>query len=245
MLVIEGSNAARVLYDRVMTHLPEIASLPEGKGVVLHYANSQELHANCSRRSETEELILAFYHFGSQAVPEEQACYEVQLDHAAKTAHATPLRQEQEQPLLYRLAQLGRHRPQHRERVSPSGHSSANTALYQNLLRLFPNLDAAPLGQARKNRNLPGLCVLHRSDTEMMLEISPTGLKGIERIAVALDKIGKTAGVTEVSGEFGHYPAYLPYPDGKEMTPAERESYTIALSGWLDNLRESGRLLSR
>jgi hypothetical protein len=57
----------------------------------------------------------------------------------------------------------------------------------------------------------------------MILEISPTGLAGIECMTVALDKTGKKAGVIAISGAFGHSPAYLPYPDGKEMPPAERE----------------------
>lgn len=243
-LPFKKTNAARLIYDSLLTQLPEIASLREGEGVILHYAGGQELHANIQHRGEIEELILAFYQSGKE-MPREQACYEVQVNHTAKTAQVTPIRQDEEQTLFHRLTRINRHRVQNRELISRSGHSPTNTRLYQKLLHLFPVLETTPPGRfrhpMRRSGKLPDIYILQNDSNEMTLEISSIGTNGIDRMTVALDKTGKTANVTEISGAFGRYPSYLPYPDGKEMTPAERESYSRMLSDCLANLERKSQ----
>lgn len=240
---IKEQNAARILYHRLTAQLLEAASLAEGEGVIRRYTSGQELHLTLQHRGETENLVLAFYHPGAAAA-EEQACYEVRVNHAAKTAEIETIREEGEGSFLRRLAQLQRYPVESRELTSRSGHAPANALLYQKMLRLFPEMEAAPAGTICQapgviGRDLPRpqLHILQHTAHEMTVEIAPLEVEGIDSMIIAMDKRGQTAGVTEISGAFGRYPAYLPYPDGKEMPPAERETYTRTLSTWLDSLQ--------
>ena len=68
------------------------------------------------------------------------------------------------------------------------------------------------------------------NDTEgAVLEISPMEMEGLFTMTVVLVKKRAIAGVIEINGAAGRYPFYLPYPEGKEMTPNEREAYSLML----------------
>lgn len=231
-------NTGLELFRKITNVFPQIASSPPaGEGSLLKFNTDSEVHLNVTgRENGSTTLLLNFYNSTG-----EEACYEINIDHTRKTVSAETVRAETPQSLFSRLAQVERAPSKTRTTLSRSGNANINQSLYQNLQSLIPNLDEVGTGRIeadkRKTRQGRGgieIYALQNDLSEATLEISPVNIDGITRMTVAIDKKNQTAGVVEISGAFGRYPAYLPYPDGKEMLPAEREKYSQMLSDWLD-----------
>ena len=226
-------NTGLELFRKITNVFPQIASLPPaGEGSLLKFNTDSELHLNVTGRANgTSTLLLNFYNSTG-----EEACYEVHIDHTRKTVSAETVRAETTQSLFSRLAEVQRAPSKNRTTLSRSGSADINQSLYQNLQILVPNLDEVGIGRVdadkpktRQGRGGIEIYVLQNNMSDATLEISPVNIDGISRMTVAIDKKNQTAGVVEISGAFGRYPSYLPYPDGKEMLPAEREKYSQLL----------------
>jgi hypothetical protein len=230
-------NVGLQLYRKIAGVFPDVASIPTGEGNLLKFDNDRELHLNVAGvENETSILMLNFF-----KGRDEEACYEIHLDHTRKTASAETVRAETVQPLYSRLVQTERAPSKIRTLLSRSGRADENQTLFRNLQSLILNLDEVGTGKieidkgkTKQGRGGIEVYILQNNPAEATLEISPINIDGITRMTVAIDKKTQTAGVVEISGAFGRYPSYLAYPDGKEMLPAEREEYSRLLSDWLN-----------
>lgn len=224
-------NLGLQLYRKIIGVFPEIVSMHTGEGNLLKFDDTRELHLNVtSSGNEASTLMLNFFNSAN-----EEACYEIHIDHAQRTASAETVRAETVQPLYSRLAQAERSPSKIRTLLSRSGRAETNQSLFRKLQSLISNLDQVGTGKLE-------IHILQNDPMETTLEISPINIDDISRMTVSLDKKNQSAGVVEISGSFGRYPAYLPYPDGKEMTPQEREGYSQML---LEYMGKEGRKPSR
>jgi len=223
-------------YEKIISLTPEILTLPVGQGVRLRLRDNFELHANLRHQGEDDELILGFYRTGGSAF-KELASYEIMLNHLAKIARVSVIRQEGKLSLTKCFAQIAGLPVQSRALIALSGSSPSNEQLYSAIRDIAPRLDEAEFGGliAKESTLQRGfdIYVLANGLVEAVLEISPIGIDGLSTMTVALDKERKTAGVVEISGAAGRYPFYLPYPDGKEMPPVERDAFSRMLYDWL------------
>lgn len=225
-------------YKKITALFPEILTLPVGQGILLRLVDSFELHANLRHRSEDEEVILGFYHTGENTF-EELASYEVTLNHPARTARASAIRQKEKQSLRSRFAEIAGLSVQSKTLITRSGSAPINEQLYQAILEIVPHLGRAESGRFLKKESVLqegfDTYVLCNNPAEAVLEICPIGIDGLSTMTVALDKERKMAGVVEINGAAGRYPFYLPYPEGKEMHPAELEVFSRMLYDRLQN----------
>lgn len=232
-----GKMAAGVLYKAALKHFPEAASLPEGEGLLLQFETGAEIHLNVQSQSPGRtNALLAFFSKAKDGL-EEEACFEVDFDHAAKNLQAETIRGDAEKPLASRLSAVATSRLQGKSMISRAGNGASGEQLYAKILAFAPEIEGPSTGQtsARRGRagQKPKISVMQNTAEEMSLEFSDIGLKGFHNMEVAVDKFRKTASVTAVSGSFGRYPSYLAYPDGKEMLPHEREKFGQMLLGRL------------
>ncbi|MCA0235849.1 MAG: hypothetical protein LCH81_05665 [Bacteroidetes bacterium] len=220
-----GKKSAEVLYHMLLKHFPETPSLSENEGVVLKFSDDRELHLNLTQNSSNSTGVILLNFYTGQ---EEDACYEISLDHSRRTAAAEIVRIENNQPLYSRLVQFGRFPLKSRSLLSPSGKEEINRLLFGSILRMLPDLNLMnPPKKAPPRFRKKGLeiDILQNTDVEATLAISPINIDGILEMTVLMDKKSQTAAVRQISGSFGRYPSYLPYPDGKEMLPHEREEF--------------------
>lgn len=223
-------------YKKITSLFPEIPTLPDGQGILLRLADKFELHANLQHRGENDEVVLGFYRTGENTF-DELASYEIRLNHLAKTAWVSAIRQEEKQSLNSRFAQIAGLPVQSRALISPSGSSPINEQLYSAIQDIAPHFGEAESGAfIEKGSALQrdfDIYVLANGLVEAVLEISLIGIDGLSTMTVALDKKRKTASVVEINGAAGRYPFYLPYPEGKEMPPVERDAFSRMLYDWL------------
>jgi len=228
-------------YKKITTLFPEIPTLPVGQGILLRLTESFELHANLRHRNEDDEVVLGFYRTDENSF-EELASYEIMLNHLAKTARVSVVRQDDKQSLRSRFAKIAGLLIQSKTLITRSGSAPINEQLYRAILGIAPYLERAESGGFLKKESVLqegfDIYVLCNNPAEAVLEISPIGIDGLSTMTVALDKERKTAGVVEIKGAAGRYPFYLPYPEGKEMHPAEREAFSHML---YDRLRNKNR----
>lgn len=231
-------------YKKITTLFPEIPTLPVGQGILFRLTDNFELHANLRHRGENDEVILGFYRTGENTF-DELAGYEIRLNHPAKTARVSVIRQEGKLNLTKCFAQIAGLPVQSRVFISPSGSSPINEQLYSVIQDIAPHLDKAKSGafieKGSAFQQQIDIYVLANGPLEAVLEISPIGIDGLSTMTVALDKERKTAGVVEINGAAGRYPFYLPYPDGKEMPPVERDVFSRMLYDWLQEKTEGAK----
>lgn len=232
-----GKMAAGIVYQAILKLFPETPSLQEGEGVLLKFEKGAEIHLNVQgQEPKHTQAVLAFYSLKSTAI-EEDACFELGFDYTAKTVQAEIIRAEGEQPLAGILSGFKRLQMQGRDRISSAGSGVVSKMLYNKILAFLPAIEEGKTSQPHASQVRAGrkLKINILSDTKetMSLEVSNLGLKGFYSMDVDINKSQQTASVTAVSGASGRYPAYLPYPDGKEMMPHEREKFSQIL---LENL---------
>ena len=232
-----GKMAAGVLYKTALKHFPEAASLPEGEGALLQFETGAEIHLNVQSQSPGRTQALLAFFSKAKGELEEEACFEVNFDHAAKTLQAETVRGDTEKPLASRLSATARSRLQGKSVISRAGSGTSGEQLYAQIFAFAPEVEGLSHDQTSAKRGKAGqkpkINVVQNTAAEMSLEFSDIGLKGFHSMEVAVDKTRKTASVTAVSGSFGRYPSYLAYPDGKEMLPHEREKFSQMLMGRL------------
>lgn len=234
-------NLGLQLYRKIIGVFPLAISLQPDEGNLIQFSRDLEAHLNVVDQGSTASTILLNFYRGST----EEGCYEVRLDHVQKIATSETIRAATEQTLYSRIAQVERAPVKIRSLLSRAGQGDINQALFNHLQNLIPNLETASAGktapyQGKPKRGTDGvdICILQNDSNAAMLEVSPININGITQMTIAIDKNKHTAGVVEISGSFGRYPAYLPYPDGKEMTPQEREGYSQML---LEYMGKEGR----
>lgn len=235
-----GKMAASVLYKASLKHFPEAASLPEGEGSLLQFETGAEIHLNVQSQSPGRtQALLAFFSKAKGGL-EEDACFEIDFDHAAKTLQTETVRGDAEKPLASRLSAVERSRLQGRSGIARAGSGTSGEQLYARITAFAPEVEGLTPAQRGRTGQKPKINIMQNMAAEMSLEFSDIGLKGIHSMEVAVDRVRKTASVTAVSGPFGRYPSYLAYPDGKEMLPHEREKFGQRLMGRL-GARQVGR----
>lgn len=232
-----GKMAAGVLYKTALKHFPEAASLPEGEGSLLQFETGAEIHLNVQSRSPGRTQALLAFFSKAKGELEEEACFDLDFDHAEKTLRAETIRGNAEKPLISRLSAVEGSRLQGKSMISRAGNGASGEQLYAKILAFAPEIEGSSTGQISARRGSTGqkpkISVMQNTAGEMSLEFSGIGLKGFHSMEVAVDRVRKTASVTAVSGSFGRYPSYLAYPDGKEMLPHEREKFSQMLMGRL------------
>lgn len=238
-------NVGLQLYRKIIGVFPQVASLPAEEGNRVKFDKDREVHLNIvNQANESSIILLNFYNCAN-----EQGCYEIHLDHLKKVATSEMIRAETEQSLYTQIVQIERAPIKIRSILTRTGYADTNQMLFSRLQSLIPNLETAGTGKTdfnrgktKSSRSIQEIYILQNDLTEAMLEISPINIDGISKMTIALDKKKRTAGVVEISGIFGRYPSYLPYPDGKEMMPQEREKYSQILLNYFDNA--NGKLRS-
>lgn len=225
--------AAGIVYQAILNLFPETPSLQAGEGVLLKFEKGAEMHLNVQgQEPKHTQAVLAFYSLKSTAI-EEDACFEIGFDHTSKTVQAETIRAEGEQPLAGILSGFKRLQMQGRDRISSAGSGVVSKNLYSQILAFLPAMEEGETSQPHASQiragRKPKISILSNTEETMSLEISNFGLKDYYSMDVDINKLHQTASVTAVCGAFGKYPAYLPYPDGKEMLPHEREEFSQIL----------------
>ena len=225
--------AAGIVYQAILKLFPETPSLQAGEGVLLKFEKGAEIHLNVQGQEQKHtQAVVAFYSLQDTAI-EEDACFEVGFDHTAKTVQAETIRAEGEQPLAGILSGFKRLQMQGRDRISSSGSGAVSKQLYSQILAFLPAMEEGETSQPHASQiragRKPKINILSNTAETMSLEVSNLGLKGFYSMDVDINKSQQTASVIAVSGPSGRYPAYLPYPDGKEMMPHEREKFSQIL----------------
>lgn len=132
-------------YKKITSLLPEIPALPVGQGILLRLADNFELHANLRHRHENDEVVLGFYRTGENTF-EVLGTYEIMLNHTAKTARVSVIRQEGTQSLAKYFAQIVGFPVQSRALIAHAGSSPINEQLYSAIRSIAPHLDEAESG---------------------------------------------------------------------------------------------------
>jgi hypothetical protein len=234
---MKRKTGTQILYDKLLELFPSVADLKLGEGMLLKLSNRKEVHLN----RQAESAILAFYRKQGKNLAEEVS-YEIQLDHVNKQLQAEVIRHEDEKSLFSRLSLASRTGLKTREGVSMSGEGEISKALYRQICVVMPVFDEATVGNEypavtfkSRRQEPPKMYVMNKSELNATVEFSGIGVDGIGKMTVCLDMEKNTASVIAISGAFGRYPSYLPYPDGKEMMPHERGKYSRMLNAWLKN----------